>query len=128
MGGSDERQQGAADPEQGADAPSRLTDDAFFQALSVERRRRLLVYLLEEDRTTVDELASMLAGWEATEEATMGSPDAQRQIRTTLVHQHLPALKEADLLDYSRESGDVSLGRIDEAAAEVLLESVDRSE
>ena len=124
MGGENERWTGTSPSEAEGSAPSRLADDAFFRALAGEPRRHLLAYLLEEDAATLDELAGLLVGWDAADSGGMASTDAYEQARVTLKHRDLPVLAAADLVDVDAESGRVSLGTVDDDAAEVVRLSV----
>lgn len=87
--------------------PPLFADDEFYRALSARPRRRLLAYLLEQEQSTVAELADVLCGWEVS--GTMADPDRHRSARTVLRHMHLPRLDEAGLVRYDREAGEVAL-------------------
>lgn len=79
--------------------------DELYRILSVHRRRCVLEHLWVDGESTVEELARRLAAV-----TTVG--DGQRtadQFRLKLVHVDLPMLVTADLVDWTRESGRVSL-------------------
>lgn len=105
---------------------SRLDDvggfsvDELHRALAEERRRRVLSLLLSEGDRTQDELATLLAGWEATETGTMRSSDDRDRIATLLHHATLPMLDAMDLLSYDPTDGTVRLSSLDEAVREAL--------
>ncbi len=67
-------------------------DDLSFRVLADARRRRLLYVLLEEGETTVDEMATLLAGWAAVDSGTMTTPTDRERIRVRLYHADLPML------------------------------------
>lgn len=75
--------------------PSRLGEDQFYRALASHHRRRALYYLLETTDSTVEELATVLSGWEAATTGTIQSPADRSAIRLELVHSHLPQLADA---------------------------------
>jgi hypothetical protein len=105
------------------DAPPRLAEDEFYQALASCQRRRLLSYLLETD-STVDELASVLSGWEATASGTMQTQRDHINCRIELVHQHLPLLANAGLIEYEPDNGSVQLETLHRRVAEIIRHSV----
>lgn len=70
-----------------------------FQLLADDSRRGVLYRLRSEEEATVEELASYLV--EHSGGAATG--DDLRDTITTLHHDHLPALHDADLLQYDRD-------------------------
>ncbi|RKD98158.1 DUF7344 domain-containing protein [Halopiger aswanensis] len=95
--------------------------DNGFEALSDPYRRALCRYVLRTDADIVacEELVDYLA-----DEATVatGTTDRDRQtLESALHHRHLPALVDAGVVEYDRQSGAVYLDR-DATAA--LLERV----
>lgn len=104
--------------------PPRLADDEFYAALASRRRRRTLHYLLEAGESTVEDLATVLCGWEATTTGTMQRPADRSRRRTELRHRHLPRLADAGLIDYDRDDGSVSLDTLHPRVAEVVRRSV----
>ncbi|MEF8821021.1 MAG: hypothetical protein V5A52_01975 [Halovenus sp.] len=102
-----------------------LDDDELYRALASRRRRRLLYMLLVEEESTVQKLATVLAGWGATETGRMATPEDRRDILTALEHHHLPLLAESDLITYDRRSGVVSLGPVDQPVADLISRSVE---
>ncbi len=73
------------------------TTSDVFDALS-EPRRRYVLYSLADSTTPMDveTLAQLVAKWE------VGRPDPGRiqRVHLTLVHNHLPKLADAELVEY----------------------------
>lgn len=105
--------------------PQRLAEDQFYQALADTQRRRVLYYLLAENETTVEELATVLSGWGATTTGTMYTASDRSELRLTLFHSHLPALDEAGLIDYDPDAGLVELASLHHRVADVIHRSVE---
>lgn len=111
-----------ADPD--ATTP-RLADDDFYWAMSATPRRRVLYYLLDAERSTVDELAAMLAGWECVAaDAGVATPAERRERAIELRHRHLPALADAGLVTHDRETGAVALADLDGPVATLVRRSI----
>lgn len=90
--------------------------DTIYTLLG-ERRRRYLLYLLEDDDYgNVEELALQIAAWEREEPITAVPEPARRSVHVSLVHTHLPMLADHAVVDYDLRSGDVV---IDEAFGEL---------
>ncbi|MFW6017729.1 MAG: DUF7344 domain-containing protein [Halapricum sp.] len=104
---------------------SRLAEDRFYHALSSAHRRRLLYYLLDAEEATVEELATVLTGWDATETGTLSTPDDRTQHRLALVHIHLPLLDTAGLAAWDRESGTVRLESLEPPVRDIVRRSVE---
>jgi len=105
----------------------RLTDDDLYRALSATRRRRLL-YLLnrdDDDAASVGELATLLAGWDATESNRLVTAEDRRQIIVDLYHRHVPLLAETGLVTYDDEDGTLQLTDLDDRVRELVVDSVD---
>lgn len=76
----------------------------LLDALADERRRHALDYLSQYGVVTLDDLTSHLTNCEnATGE------DQRRQITISLVHNHLPRLKDAGIIAYDRTTKIVEL-------------------
>lgn len=73
-------------------------DDEVFVALRNRHRRYTLYFLDEHDCASVDELADVLAGWEALESGVTTRED-RTDFHAALVHRHLPLLEAAGLID-----------------------------
>lgn len=87
-------------------ARTSLTWDTAFEALSSDRRRRLLAILDAEGEITVSGAVRRLA-----EEEADGEPQRvdRETVEVSLHHVHLPALRTAGLVEWDREAGTVSL-------------------
>lgn len=107
------------------DLPPILADDEFYQALASKHRRRVLHYLSEVERTTVEELATVLSGWEATETGTMQLPADRERIQLALVHNHLPRLADAGLIAYESHTAPVQLESLHPRVMEIIRQSVE---
>ncbi|WP_336136477.1 DUF7344 domain-containing protein [Natronomonas amylolytica] len=103
----------------------RLSDDRLYRALASTQRRRLLCFLLDTDETTVDELATVLTGWTASERGTMGTEEDREQLVMALRHVHLPLLTDVGLVNYDRKSGTVDIEPLVPDVSELIRESVD---
>lgn len=108
----------------GEGIPDQFARDEFYRALAATPRRRILYCLLGESRRSVEELATVLTGWEATDRSTMGTQEDRQKWLLALAHQHLPVLAAADLLRYDRERGRVELAAVSPRVADVVRWSV----
>ncbi|MFC6872138.1 DUF7344 domain-containing protein [Halobellus marinus] len=104
--------------------PPRLAEDRFYRALAASQRRRLLYYLLAEEESYVDELATVLGGWNATATGTMHTSADRSELRLTLVHNHLPLLTEAGLIDYNPQDGTVQIAPLHPRVADIIRWSI----
>lgn len=109
----------------GGDSPPRLADDQFYRALASTHRRRLLYYLLETTESTVEELASVLGGWEVTTGGTMQTPADRSELRLELMHVHLPRLADAGLIAYDPDEGTVELEPLHPRVADLVRGSIE---
>lgn len=107
------------------DLPPRLANEQFYRALAPPPRRRLLYYLLAEKESTVDELATVLSGWRATTTGTMHTTADRSEIRLTLVHNHLPRLAEAGLIDYDPYGGSVQIESLHPRVTTIIRQSIE---
>ncbi len=105
--------------------PRRVAEDQFYRTLANLQRRRLLYYLLAEEESTVEELATVLSGWEATTTETMQTHADRSAIRLTLIHNHLPQLVEASLVEYDSDDGTVRMVSLHSRVREIIRQSVD---
>ena len=106
------RSPGAEEPPDDADA----LVDATFAALSDARRRHALYYLRERRSATLDELATVLAGWlnAHKDEARVATPDDRERVRIEHHHAQLPTLSAAGFVRYDPGSGEVALADLPE--------------
>lgn len=105
--------------------PPRLAHEQFYRALAPPPRRRLLYYLLAEKESTVDELATVLSGWQATTTGTMHTTADRSDIRLSLVHNHLPRLAEAELIDYDPSDGSVQIAPLHPRVTTIIRQSIE---
>jgi len=102
--------EGSADSDD-ATGDSARSVDAGFGAVADARRRYALYYLRERESATLDELATVVAGWRAAREDPTGgvTPADRDRVRTELHHVHLPALASAGAVSYDADAGVVTL-------------------
>lgn len=108
-----------------SDSSPQFSDDKFYRALASTRRRRLLYYLLDAEESTVEELATVLTGWEATETGRIGTPDDREDARVTLIHVDLPRLADAGLISYEPGDGAVRIASLGPGVSDVVRRSVE---
>lgn len=106
------------------DLPPRLNGDEFYRALASFQRRRLLYYLLETPKSTVDELATVLSGWEATSSGTIHTQADRSKYRAELVHSHLPLLADAGLIESVPDTGSVRIEPLHHRVKEIIRQSI----
>jgi hypothetical protein len=82
--------------------------------------------LLDRERPSPTELATFLAGWDATETGQMATPDDHAELLVELHHRHLPLLHEAGLVSYDREDETVTIAHLDDDIAALIRTSVDQ--
>lgn len=102
-----------------------LTDDDLYRVLASTRRRRVLYVLLDQGEVTIQELANVLAGWDATDAGGMVTGDGYERIRIDLVHVHLPVLESSELVTYDRDRDVVELEAVRPAVRELVVRSVE---
>lgn len=100
----------------------------FHRALASRERRRLLAVLLDGGERQVEEVATLLVGWDATEFNTVEGPADHRRVLIRLHHVHLPMLDDAGLVTHDTEDGTVRIGSLDPATVELIERSVDAVE
>jgi hypothetical protein len=87
-----------------------LTQDTVFDILSSSRRRYVLYYLRTVgEPIELTELAEHVAAWEndcTVEELTS---QQRKRVYVSMYQTHVPKLESVGLVDYDRDSGDVSL-------------------
>jgi DNA-binding transcriptional ArsR family regulator len=102
-----------------------LADDRFYRALASTRRRRLLSFVIEHTDSTVDELATVLAGWETTETGGMATVEDHDRVTLELVHSHLPLLEALGLVEYDADTGVVRVEDVDPVVEELITMSIE---
>ncbi|QZX99770.1 DUF7344 domain-containing protein [Halobaculum rubrum] len=112
--------------EEQADATVTLADDALYRAFASRQRRRVLAILRDtgSDETSVEELATLLCGYDAADTGTMKTPSDRDRLLAALTHVHLPHLDAVGLVDYDRGDGAASPRPLDPAVEELLDRSV----
>lgn len=107
------------------ESPPRLAEDQFYLALAAPQRRRLLYYLLAEQESTVEELTTVLSGWNATTTGTMHTSSDWSELRVALVHNHLPRLADVGLIDYDPQDASVQLASLHPQVADIVRQSIE---
>lgn len=102
-----------------------LSDDQLYRALSSTKRRRVLYILLVEEETTIEKIATVLSGWDATETGKMVSPDEREQILIELDHIHFPLLAKAGLVTYDRQERAVRIEPVSDTITDLICQSVE---
>lgn len=86
-----------------------LPKDVIFGLLSVERRRRVIAYLDDnEGETTVGELAEEIAAIENNTEVRLLSSQQRKRVYVGLYQCHLPKLDDADVIEFDNARGTVT--------------------
>ncbi|MFD1596699.1 hypothetical protein ACFR97_14270 [Haloplanus litoreus] len=90
--------------------PDGLSKDTIFSMLSNQRRRYVL-YHLGRTRETVSlrDLAERIAAWENDVPISELNYKQRKRVYTSLHQTHLPKLDEADIVDYDRDRGTITL-------------------
>ncbi len=79
--------------------------DRVLRALAHPRRREVLGLLDEQSRWTGDQLAAYLVDTEG-----RAGGRSEQEVRTALLHKHLPRLEGAELIAFDSDSGLVRRG------------------
>lgn len=111
----------------GGDSAPSLSDDDLYRALASRQRRRVLSTLLIEEESTVEELSTVLTGWQATEANTMGTAEDRTEVMITLKHSALPILDETGFVTFDSERGTVEMKQVPSAVRELIHRSVEGS-
>lgn len=100
--------------------------DAAFDALADERRRLALYYLRGRESATLDELATVVSGWQQARAPGTGrvTPDDREGVRIALHHVHLPRLADAGFVSYDADAREVTVDRIPHVLDSVLDRSL----
>jgi hypothetical protein len=82
--------------------------DSVFNLLQAARRRYLLYYLYNEDEPvlSLETVVEAVQEYEAAENGD-DEPPSRQEVRTSLVHTHLPKLADVGVLDYDPRRGTV---------------------
>ncbi|MFW5934844.1 MAG: DUF7344 domain-containing protein [Halolamina sp.] len=104
---------------------SQTFERQFYRAMASRERRRLLYVLLDRDERTVEEVATVLLGWDVTGSGAAGDPDDRNLVLLRLVHIHLPLLNDVGLVAYDEDRGTVELESLDEATCEYIERGVE---
>lgn len=97
------------------------TVDALFDCLASSRRRNVLEYVSENAGPVgVEDIVQHLSTRENATAGDEASADAAEEIAISLVHNHLPRLRDAGVLAVDREANTVGAGDRFEAAKSVL--------
>jgi hypothetical protein len=91
-----------------------LSQEEIDRLLASRFRRRLVTLLLDDPSRTRAELATVLAGWEATTNRPMTTPSDRARIEVELHHRHLPLLDDLGVVSYDQTSGRVVLEELDD--------------
>ena len=102
-----------------------LSDDQLYRALSSTKRRRVLYILLVEEESTIEKIATVLSGWDATETGKMVSPNEREQILIELDHIHFPLLAESGLITYDRQERTVRIESLSDIITDLICQSVE---
>lgn len=78
---------------------------AAFDLLRDARRRGVLYTVERNGRTSVDEISKRISAWGSTRNEGSTPTD----VKTSLVHSHLPKLADAGVIEYDREADTVEL-------------------
>lgn len=97
----------------------------LYDALATSHRRRLLYHVLETGESTVEELATVLSGWEVATTDTMHTGEDRSKLRLHLVHNHLPRLADRGLILYDPETGSVELASLHPMDAEMIRRTIE---
>lgn len=124
MGGS-EKDPGKREYAVAGEPSPRFAQDEFYRALASSHRRRLLHYLLDNKDCTIEELTSVLSGWEATTSGVLQTTTDRSRLRLGLVHNHLPRLAKIDLIDYDMDTGIVKLEPVHPGVEFIIQQSIE---
>lgn len=122
----DDRPPDSADPSDPEESPLWGLEERTNRALASTVRRRVLHLLLADERAwALPELATVLAGWDATTKGGMRTPDDRRTIEIALHHEHLPHLDDAGLASYDPVAGTVEPRPVPDGVERVVRAAVD---
>jgi len=85
--------------------------DVVYDILKNERRRYVLLYLQQqEDTVTIGELAESIAAFENDIAVEQLNAQQRKRVYIGLYQCHLPKMADADVVDFEKSRGEVSLG------------------
>ncbi|MFB6192146.1 MAG: hypothetical protein ABEI11_02360 [Haloarculaceae archaeon] len=121
MPDEDQRPRHVLDPAAWTDDPDTVGSppDDLFESLADGTRRRILWYLLEEQRASREELLDVLLGWDLSGDAIAGIEDRER-LAVELQHVHLPKLVDYGLVTRDDDTGEIRLAALSDAARDVV--------
>lgn len=93
--------------------PPAAKRDELHSLLASEERRRLIRYLDRSGETDFEELRDYL-------EAADGPPDDPSRVAVALVHNHLPMLEEANVIEYDHDDKQVRLNGVSDPVQDYL--------
>jgi DNA-binding transcriptional ArsR family regulator len=115
---------GAEDTSHDADPP--VDWETLYRLVSRPERRQVLSYLSDrEGPVDVEELARVVAARREARPAGGVADREWRALRTSLVHVHLPKLRNGGLVTWDRDDGRVSLTGAGARAAETTVQDRD---
>ncbi len=87
-----------------------LSQDTLFSLLSNPRRRFVLQYLNRVDTpVTLQELSVETAAWENETDAENLTDQQRKRVQVSLYQTHIPALEDAEIIEYDSDSGEITL-------------------
>lgn len=103
----------------------RVPSDEVFTLLADPYARYVIYYLHAQSATTLDELAAVIAGLEATESKRVATPSDHERIHLRLYHVVLPKLETRGYLELDPDGQTVERKRIPTEVSEMLGLPVD---
>jgi hypothetical protein len=101
-----------------------LADDQLYRGLAATERRRVLYSLLTVGPATAEQLATVLAGWRASDRGRLVTAEQREELLTELIHVHLPLLEETGLVVRERSASDVEIGALDPTVMQLVRDSI----
>lgn len=98
--------------------------DTAFRLLSDAHVRYVLYYLSDRSSASLDELAGVVAGLEATERRSVATRTDHERIRIRLHHAVLPKLEENGVVEF--DPGEETVTRVEDHPLGNRLEAPDR--
>jgi hypothetical protein len=103
-----------------AEDPPAWSTNEVFELCSSRETRITLAHLSDREATTIDELATVIAGQTAAEEGRIEGKELHGHARVALHHSVLPRLADHDILEYDPETGEVRNVDVPDAITTVL--------